>query len=77
MTNMVSLSEIVYEHKVTLDTSEERALKVHFPRKISKLVKVKELSNRSCGLRPSNDFFYDDFPIDSHEGLQNLNLMTQ
>ena len=39
MTNVLPLSDVVDEHKVELDTNEERALKVPFPRKIVKLEK--------------------------------------
>ena len=67
MKNILRLSDIVDKHKVTLDTSEERALRVHFPRKI---VKFKELSNRLWGLIPSDDSFYEEHPIDSEKGLQ-------
>ena len=34
MTNILSLSDFVDKYKATLDTSEERALKFHFPRKM-------------------------------------------
>ena len=43
MINTLSLSDIVDKYKFTLDTSEEKALKVHSLRKI---VKIKELSNQ-------------------------------
>ena len=58
MTNILSLSDIIDKYRVTLDTSEERAFKVHFPRKI---VKFKELSsNRLWGLIPSDDSFNEE-----------------
>ena len=37
MINVLPLSEIVGEHRITLDASEEKAPKVCFPRKIVKL----------------------------------------
>ena len=48
ITNTLSLSGVADEHRVTLDTDEEKAFRVHFPRKI---VNFKQLSNRLHGLK--------------------------
>ena len=36
ITNMLSLSDISDEHRIALDTDEEKAFKIHFPKKIVK-----------------------------------------
>ena len=67
MTNILSLSDIADKHKVTLDTSEEKSFRVHYPRKI---VKFKQFSDRLHGLIPSDNSFHEECPINSEKGLQ-------
>ena len=59
--NMLSLSDVADECRVTLDTSKEKAFRVYFP---CKIVKFKQLSNLFCGLMPSDESSYEEHPID-------------
>ena len=71
ITNILSLSDIADKHRVTLDTDEEKAFKVHFPRKI---VKFKQLSNRLYGLLPSDSTSYSAYPtLQPNKGLNFVN----
>ena len=69
ITNVLSLSDVADKYRVTLDTDDEKAFKVYFSRKI---IKFKQLSNRSCGLMPSDSTSYSEHPIEPSEGLNFL-----
>ena len=69
ITNILSLSDIADKYRVTLDTDEEKAFRVHFPRKI---VRFKQLSNNSHGLMPSDASSYVECPIKPSKGLNFL-----
>ena len=71
ITNILSLSDIADKYRVTLDTDEEKAFKVHFPKKI---VKFKQLSNRLYGLLPSGTSSYIEHPI--VEPNKGINFVT-
>ena len=55
--NVLSLSNVGYKHRITIDTSAERAMKVYFPKQITKFM---ELGHRSQGLIPGDNFFFEE-----------------
>ena len=69
LTNILSLSDVADKHRVTLDTDEEKAFKVYFPREI---VKLKQLNNRSYGLLPSDSTSYSECP--TSQPIKSLNF---
>ena len=58
MVNVLNFSNTADEHRITIDASAEHAMKVYFPKQITKFV---ELGNRLWGLIPSNDSFFEKY----------------
>ena len=68
--NILCLSDVADKCRVTLDTDDEKAFKVYFPRKT---VKFKQLSNRLCGLMHSDSTRHREHPIEPNKGLNFVN----
>ena len=63
---MLSLSDIPDKHRVMFNADKEKALRVHFPRKV---VKFKQLSNSLWRLMPSDTSNCIELPMDPNKGL--------